>query len=236
MRPETFWVDQTAGQIQQVFRASLPVVMPPRPPREPLPAPSWRFVDERSPDAAVSERGPVRSGIYVMTIRGDANGLNPQVTYHTDWRPLGVERDPKEEVPYTGSGVLTGGPRPAAAGGGLPVSGSGGSRVAAGGWEPGRGGNDCLVEARPLPTPPALALTSTKRKNEEREETGRKVAKTGAASAMLGEEYERGLEAAKAATLIADRASQVSSLGATPTGIDTGGRGGVLGFWPLSQP
>jgi len=74
-----------------------------------------------------------------------------------------------------------------------------------------------------------LALTSTKRKNEEREETGRKVAKTGAASAMLGEEHERELEAAKAATLTADRASQVSSLGATPTGIDTGGRGGGLG-------
>jgi len=74
-----------------------------------------------------------------------------------------------------------------------------------------------------------LALTSTKRKNEEREETGRKVAKTGAASAMLGEEYERALEAAKAETLTAAWASQVSSLGATPTGIDTGGRGGGLG-------
>jgi len=108
MKPETLWVDQTADEIQQVFRAGLAAVMPPRPPHGPLPAPSWKKCVERSPDAAASERGPVRSGRCVMTIRGDANGLNPRVTYHTDWRPPGVERDSAEEVPYTGSG----GPRP----------------------------------------------------------------------------------------------------------------------------
>ena len=122
MKPETLWVDQTADEIQQVFRAGLAAVMPPRPPHGPLPAPSWKKCVERSPDAAASERGPVRSGRCVMTIRGDANGLNPRVTYHTDWRPPGVERDSAEEVPYTGSG----GPRPAAAGGGYPFRAPGG--------------------------------------------------------------------------------------------------------------